>query len=152
VAAEGLFIEECHASYAFTLNFLFDKERRRSRDSVKIIFGDCLLTNALLPLLGLDQTCLFLDHWHLLNEVWPKELGLHLFKKVEDGLKKMVYAETLEGYEEAWKSVEARSVLQNPAKLTYLRTKFYEKPEMYASFKIAEVEGNMERHGSTHAA
>jgi hypothetical protein len=100
--------------------------------------------------LGLDQTHLFWDRWHLLNEVWPKELGLHLFKKVEDGLKKMVYTETLEGYEEAWKSVEA-SVLQNPTKLTYLRTKFHEKPEMFASFKIAEVEENMEWHGSTHA-
>jgi hypothetical protein len=88
VAAEGLFIEECHASYVFTLNFLFDKECCHSRDSIKIIFGDCLLMNELLPHVGLDldQMHIFWDHWHLLNEVWPKELGLHLFKKVEDVL------------------------------------------------------------------
>jgi hypothetical protein len=55
LACESLMIEESHdESEAFVLNALFEMEPRRSRKSIRVIFGDCFLTDLMLPLIDLD--------------------------------------------------------------------------------------------------
>ena len=67
VVCESLMIEESHESEAFVLNALLEMEPCHPRTSIRVIFGDCSLTESLLPLIHLDpkDTAIFWDHYHL---------------------------------------------------------------------------------------
>jgi hypothetical protein len=57
------------------LESLYKMEPPRSCQSTKMVFADGFLTNQVLTDLGLQNTTLFLDQYHMINEIWPKELG-----------------------------------------------------------------------------
>ena len=72
LACESLMIEESHESEAFVLNALFEMEPHPSGKFVRVIFGDCFLTESLLPLIDLDpkDMTIFWDYYHLQDHVW----------------------------------------------------------------------------------
>jgi hypothetical protein len=150
VVCEGLFIEESLPTYAFALNFILDKERRRRRDSILIVYGDCMLSSELFKMVGLCNALCIWDHFHLLKKVWPEKFGPHVFAKLENGLRGMLGAESPAAFEEAFQHVR-RHLLSDPVNLDYIKTGFYHHPEKFATFKINEVEGSMERKGDTPA-
>jgi len=51
---------------------------------LRIIFGDCLLTDTLLDMIGLSEssTRIFWDHFHLQSFVWPTAMGKDLYDRI----------------------------------------------------------------------
>ena len=84
-AVECLCLEEANEFYAFALNSLFEMEPKRSKDSLRLIFGDCKITKELLPMVGIPkgQHCWVVwDSFHLTSKVWPEELGKVLYNRI----------------------------------------------------------------------
>jgi hypothetical protein len=150
VVCEGLFIEEALPTHAFALNFILDKEPHRSRDSIRIVFGNCFLPNELFASVGLHFALCIWDHFHLLKKVWPEKFGPVLYAKLEHGLRGMLSAESPEVFDDAFQKVR-QFLLSDPSNLDYIKTGFYDHPQKFATFKINEVEGSMERKGDTPA-
>lgn len=75
VVCECIIIEESLPAYAFVLNNLFCHGIRRPNESVGLIIGNCMLTDALLPMVGLSTrtTNIFYDQLHLMIFFWPNE-------------------------------------------------------------------------------
>jgi hypothetical protein len=105
VVCKGLFIEEALPTYAFALNFILDKEPRCSRDSIRIVFGDCFLSNELFTLVALRYALCIWDHFHLLKKVWPEKFGPVLYAKLEHRLHGMLNAESPEAFDDAFQQV-----------------------------------------------
>jgi hypothetical protein len=101
-------------------------------------------------MVGLCNALCIWDHFHLLKKVWPEKFGPHVFAKLENGLRGMLGAESPAAFEEAFQHVR-RHLLSDPVNLDYIKTGFYHHPEKFATFKINEVEGSMERKGDTPA-
>jgi hypothetical protein len=150
VVCKGLFIEEALPTYAFTLNFILDKEPHCSHDSIRIVFSDCFLSNELFTLVGLCYALCISDHFHLLKKVWPEKFGPVLYAKLEHGLHGMLNAESPEAFDDAFQQVQ-QFLLSDPSNLDYIKTGFYDHPQKFDTFKINEVEGSMERKGDTPA-
>jgi hypothetical protein len=144
VVCKGLFIEEALPTYAFTLNFILDKEPHCSHDSIHIVFSDCFLSNELFTLVGLCYALCIWDHFHLLKKVWPEKFGPVLYAKLEHGLHGMLNAESPEAFDDAFQQVQ-QFLLSDPSNLDYIKTGFYDHPQKFDTFKINEVEGSMER-------
>jgi hypothetical protein len=151
VACESLMIEESHQSSAFVLNALFEMEPRRSRKSITVIFGDCLVTDSLLPLIGLDKnnTAVFWDHYHLKEQVWKKALPPSIYTLVIDNLVKMINASTKEKYDYQWDLIKSYLAPHQDI-LSYL-TRFYEKPERITTYCLDKVSLSLGKRGSSHA-
>ncbi|MGH7954494.1 MAG: hypothetical protein ACREOZ_00885, partial [Gloeomargaritales cyanobacterium] len=85
VVAEAFVNAERLDTYAFVMRSIFEMAPGRPKEKVTAIYGDCFLKQSLLESLGMaDTTRLFWDHYHLLQQVWPKRLGPHWFEKVND--------------------------------------------------------------------
>ncbi|MGH7954344.1 MAG: hypothetical protein ACREOZ_00110 [Gloeomargaritales cyanobacterium] len=83
VVAEAFISKETLDSYAFIMQSIFEMAPGRTKEKVSAIYGDCFLQQSLLDRLGMsDCTRLFWDHYHLLQQIWPKRLGPHWFAKV----------------------------------------------------------------------
>ena len=84
VVCECIILEESLPAYAFTLNNLFKHGYRRPKETLRIIFGDCLLTDTLLDMIGLSEssTRIFWDHFHLQSFVWPTAMGKDLYDRI----------------------------------------------------------------------
>jgi hypothetical protein len=70
-ACEALFVEERTDTYENMINALKTMEPIWEPSSVKLLFGDMKVTQALLGTAGLSACRLRGDMWHLMNEVWP---------------------------------------------------------------------------------
>jgi hypothetical protein len=151
LACESLMIEESHESEAFVLNALFEMEPRRSRKSIRVIFGDCFLTVSLLPLIDLDpkNTAIFWDHYHLYDHVWKKGLLPPLYDLVIQNLMRMINASTKEGYEHEWQTIK-NILASHQQALSYLKG-FYEKPQHIAAYMLDKVPLSLGKRGSSHA-
>jgi hypothetical protein len=62
----------------------------------------------------------------------------------------MLNAESPEAFDDAFQKVR-QFLLSDPSNLDYIKTGFYDHPQKFATFKINEVEGSMERKGDTPA-
>jgi hypothetical protein len=79
VICESLILQEAHEAYDCVLESLYEMEPHRSCQSTKLIFADGFLTDQVLTDLGLQKTTLFLDQYHMMNEIWPKEFGERIY-------------------------------------------------------------------------
>jgi hypothetical protein len=150
VACESIVLEESHEAYAFILKSLFEMEPVVKKESIKVIYGDGLLTPNLLELVGISDTArLVWDHYHLLNEIWPRQLGESISALIAKKLSALVYANTEEEYHIAFKSIET-SLPEYPVKVAYLRG-YYNQPDLFAKYSIRRIPSNLKKHGSTHA-
>lgn len=76
VCGESLCVEESFAAYIWIMNTIFELVPGRHRSSLKVIFGDCIMTPKLLDYIGIRETCrIFWDHFHLIDKVWEKHFG-----------------------------------------------------------------------------
>jgi hypothetical protein len=151
VVCESLMIEETHESEAFVLNSLFEMEPRRPPTSVKVIFGDCSVTESLLPLIHLDseETSIFWDHYHLQDHVWKRGLSPSVYASVIHNLLNMINAPTKDAYDQEWEVI--KNILgPHQQAVSYLRG-FYEKPERIAKYMLDKVHLSIGKRGSSHA-
>ena len=102
---ESLVVTESFDAYTFVLNSLFGFEPARSKKSIKVIYGDCIFNDSLLISLGLEAQ-LFYDHYHLLNRIWPENLGDNIFLHVQDDLIDLLNSETEEKYHQSFEKSE----------------------------------------------
>jgi hypothetical protein len=67
-------------------------EPRFQLDKIRIIFANKGITNSLLHLLSIHETCLLrCDYWHLMNEVWNKATSFGgQFDTIKNFLKSML--------------------------------------------------------------
>ncbi len=149
VIAESLFVCECLDGYYFVLKSLFEMVPEFDKKRIRLIFADEFVTDELLERLGITCTAtLRCDHWHLLNDVWPKYFGAH-WDKVKPAMKVMLQDRSKERFEEAFES--ACDAVQIYPKLVDYITKFHDRPDKYAFYYLSDIEGNLERCGSTPA-
>ena len=108
VVCECIIIEESLPAYAFVFNDLFRHGIRRPKESVGLIFGDCMLTDALLPMIGLSTrtTSIFYDQFHLMKFVWPPELGKDIFARVSQHASAMINSKSEEQFHSACAAIK----------------------------------------------
>ncbi|MGH7974653.1 MAG: hypothetical protein ACREBR_03940 [bacterium] len=83
VVAEAFVNSERLDMYSFIMRSIYEMAPGRPKEKVTAIYGDCFLKQSLLEPLGMSgSTRLFWDHYHLLQQIWPKKLGPHWFEKV----------------------------------------------------------------------
>ena len=148
IFCESIVLEESHEAYNFVFESLFQMEPRRSRQTIKIIYGDKELSTNILHKLHL-QCSLFYDHYHLYHSIWPNHLSEVIFNSVKKELALLLNSKTEDVYHEAWKSIESKLQGRLPD-LEYLRI-YYETPEHMAFFKIIRIQGSMGKRGTSHA-
>jgi hypothetical protein len=151
LACESLMIEESHESEVVMLNALFEMEPRRSHKSVRVIFGDCFLTESLLPLIDLapKDTAIFWDHYHLQDHVWKKGLSPSHHDLVIQNMIKMINASTKESYDQEWGIIKSLLAPHQQA-LSYLKG-FDENPQQIAAYTLDKVPLSLGKRGSSHA-
>ncbi len=149
VVAESFFVAECIDGYVFALKSMFKMVPRFNKQSIKLIFADEFLSDEVLVYLEIiDTATLRCDHWHLVNEVWPKYFGAH-WEKVKAAMHVMIEVRSKERFDEAFQTA-CDAVRAYPKFIDYIN-KFHSNPMKYAAYTLAEVEGNSERCGSTPA-
>ncbi|EEC42900.1 predicted protein [Phaeodactylum tricornutum CCAP 1055/1] len=148
---ESICLGETLAAYAFALNSLEQMEPRRKLASIRLIYADCFLTDALLPLVGLKRpsTTLAWDSFHLKSKVWPEYFGPTLFDQLKASLGKMLYGKSRKEYDEAYQEI-AQTLAHNPAKLEYVKG-LYDHPERFAHHFIKTIPGNLGKSSSQPA-
>jgi hypothetical protein len=148
---ECLCLEEDFDAYAFVVNSLEEMEPRRKKTSIRLIFADCFLTDEFLVMVGLERpnTTIAWDSFHLKSKVFPEHLGQHLFNELELDLGKMIYGETREEFEDAYKSIAVK-LRNKPDKLQYIK-KFYDHPERFAHYFVKTIPGNLRKSSSQPA-
>jgi hypothetical protein len=151
VVCECIIIEESLPAYAFVLNNLFMHGSGRPKDTLKIIFGDCFLTEALLEMVGLSRltTHMFYDHFHLQTFVWPTALGKELYSRISHSAIDMLNSESNKEFEVACEAI--KHVLgPYPDKYEYFKG-YMDHPERFAAFMIDQVPLSLCRRGDTPA-
>ena len=76
--------------------------------NLKIIFADQLITDGLLNRLDIKHTCLLIgDYYHLMNEVWPKniKIGLVVMENIRPWLKQVLMSPIEEVWNRAYESI-----------------------------------------------
>ncbi|MGH7954861.1 MAG: hypothetical protein ACREOZ_02755 [Gloeomargaritales cyanobacterium] len=83
VIAEAFVNSETLDQYAFIMKSIFEMAPGRTKENVAAIYGDCFLRRSLIDLIGMPlSTRVFWDHYHLLQQVWPRGLGPYWFERV----------------------------------------------------------------------
>ena len=152
VVCECIILEESLPAYAFTLNNLFKHGCRRPKETLRIIFGDCLLTDTLLDMIGLSQstTRIFWDHFHLQSFVWPTALGKDLYARIAPDAITMMNSQSAAEFVTACESIK-RTLVSYPEKYTYFKEGYMDRPEKFAAYCIDEVPLSLGRRGDTPA-
>jgi hypothetical protein len=93
-------IEEKSNVYQFVIKSLASIESCWSLDQVQIICGDQSLTQTLLDNLGIVDACtLCCDYHHIVNELWPSQFGLSLWKDLKPFRTRMLKSNTKDEYQ-----------------------------------------------------
>jgi hypothetical protein len=147
-ACEALVLEEQLETCADVMNALFQMEPRRSNVSVSVMFADLVLSDDLLPLIGLAEDCstkVIWDHFHLETDAWPKHFGDGLFKRSKACLGGLLRGSE-QKHEESTEGIK-HVLLDDPAKLDHIRERC-EHPERFAARAINAIPGSLKRRGS----
>jgi hypothetical protein len=152
LGAESIVVEESLKSYKWVLESMCEMEPLFDLSSIKIIFGDQLITHGLLVSLGIRDTCLLRpDFYHLTNEVWPKSenFGQVLYPRIKNFMETMLKSTTETEYTNAYEAALA-VVRYEPSKRSYLES-IYNDHEYYGGFFLLHTSGNLGLLGSCPA-
>ena len=110
--------EEIIIDYAWFIEMMVEMEPRWLLSSLKLIFADNFITDQLLLLLGVTETCtLRCDRYHLVNEVWPtaSSFGETILAKVKNYLLQMLTGKTRKIWDQAY-NIACNILKNNPRK------------------------------------
>ena len=149
---EAIVTGETISYYAWVIEMMVEMEPRWLLSSLKLIFADNFITDQLLSLLGINETCtLRCDHYHLINEVWPTatSFGETILAKVKNNLLQMLTGRTKKIWDNAY-STACNILKTNPRKKKKLED-IYNRPTYYSGYHLMSIEGNRGHRGSTPA-
>jgi hypothetical protein len=98
VACESIVRAEQLESYAFIIEACLDMAPERTRESLKVFFGDGIMSERLLEMLGIKDTCKLVRDWHHLDTDWQKYFGIQLYAALANTLKDLKYSPTVDDY------------------------------------------------------
>jgi hypothetical protein len=101
---------------------------------------------------GNEGTDLIWDSHHLRSQVWPSAegLGQRLYDMVSEDLGLLLFGQTRAIYDVAYGRIAAK-LASNPAKLEYIKTRYYDHPERFAQFYVKRIPGNLGKSSSQPA-
>jgi hypothetical protein len=148
--AECIAIEEKLDIYQFVIESLTSIESRWGIEELRIIFADQFLTQTLVENLGIVDTCtLRCDYHHVVNEVWPLEFGISVWKDLKPYLTRMLKSRTKEEYKLSF-DIAMETVLEDPRQQSYIE-KIFNNPQYYAGYHLRQMNGNLKMMGSAPA-
>jgi hypothetical protein len=149
VVCEAIVIGETFDAYGFVLHSLEAMEPRRRLSTVKAVHSDCFLNQECLNEIGLSSAHLIWDHYHLLNQIWPRKIAPQPFARIRRLLQWMLNASSEQMYKQAFETIRLE-LGENSAEVRYLE-RFYCEPERFAQYCIDKIEGNLGKVSSAHA-
>jgi hypothetical protein len=133
-------------AYAFVLRAIFDMAPKRSKSSIKIIFGDGIMPNELLQMVGIADTCrICLDTYHLLNVDWPRFFGPAYYRTMRPMFAALVYSKTEDEYKENYSALRVK-LLGNRSHIEYLSNEIHAKREMFVRHWVSAIEGMLHNY------
>ena len=152
LVCEFLGIGEDLDAYAWIIRMLAVMEPRWCLPSIKIIFGDQLITDGLLNRLDIKHTCLLRgDYYHLMREVWPRKenFGLVVYEQIKPWLKQILLSPDEDVWDRSYDSI--CRVIENDPKKMALLDKIYDNPSYYGGFYLKAIQGNLKLNGAVPA-
>ena len=87
------------------------------------------------------------DVFHCLSLTWEKTFGATVWAHVSDGIRAMLYATSVDEWEQSYKHVEVQCKEKDyVTALECVRNKIYSNPTKYANYRLKEIPSN--RFGS----
>ncbi len=107
VIAESICCSEWIDGYVWVMRVILEMAPKRKTSSITYIFGDGILEDSLLDMLGIRNTCnIGLDVYHMLEVDWPKNFGNFVWDKIWKDMKQMIYARSEEGHMSSYLNVK----------------------------------------------
>jgi hypothetical protein len=148
VIAESIICAERLDAYNFVLQSIFEMAPNRSKSEVKVIASDCFVTTSLLEMLGIGQSChLMWDHYHILEVVWPKQLGNHYFTMVRPLLQTWLSSSSAEAFDATLAEI-VTVLAERPDHVSYIQ-KWGEDRHRFAAYLLDSYPGSLNRRGSS---
>ena len=144
--AKCLSFAESREAYVFAIGALERLEPRYKLQNMKIIFGDKFITQDLLSILGIENTCVLqCDYCHMLEEVTKEQFGELLHSKIRDDLIQM-----FKGPKSLWESSyhNILNQLQGDAEHIQSLQKLFNNPKYYAGWYLRRIELNINIKGT----
>jgi hypothetical protein len=141
VIIESICCSERLEAYEFVLNAAFDFTPGRPRQSVKVIYGDGIMSDRLLVNLGIMDSCkLCLDTYHLLHVDWPRKFGVQMFQSMKSGLTGLVFSKKEEDYNVHYEELK-KTVGTKPNFLKYLNEEIHGNRHKFSQCYVRTYEG-----------
>lgn len=150
--SEAIVLAETHEMYIWVMRMQISIEPRRSLSSIRLIFGDRLITRGLLSALGIERSCLLHgDYYHLMYENWPMEnnFGQVVFNSIKTELRLMLSSLTKHNWDNAYLSARDK-ISEYPDKIKILDA-IYNDPKYYSGYYLRTIHRNMTLHDNSPA-
>lgn len=151
LACEGILCGERVDMYQFVADFLGESAPGRPLSNVNIVAGDGFFDQELITRLGFINAHYVTDQWHLLDSGLEKMFGKAGHALLKGHLVRMVNATSKAEFEETLKLAEELLAVQptRDGQLEEVLANFASKRMTYASYCVAQIPGNLGRHGSS---
>ncbi len=151
VACEGILCGEREDMYKFIAQFLSQSAPGRPLSEVNIVAGDGFFDQEMIVEMGFIKAQYITDRWHLLDSGLCKRFGKRAYELLQQHLKEMVNAPTEEKFEEVLSLAKERLQAEQPRDMQMEKNleEFAKIRNTYAQYLIAQVPGNLNRHGSS---
>ena len=151
LAAEGILCGERFDMYHFVAAFLGESAPRRPLSEVNIVAGDGFFDQEMIVALGFTHANFINDQWHLLDSGLCKMFGKGAYALLKGHLVRMVKATSETEYEEVLHSAK-ELLLSQPKRNGQMEqdlATFASRRKTYSTYCIAQLPGNLGRHGSS---
>ena len=150
VIAESIVLGERLDAYRFVLSSIFQMAPKRPKSQVLVIASDCFINESLLEDLGISSTCkLMWDHYHLVESIWPKKLGLQYYTDTRPLLSKLVNARSKESFDSTLS--EINEILKHRPDLVDYMQGWGDELHHFAAYILDSYPGSLGRRGSSHS-
>lgn len=151
VGCEGILCGEREDMYKFIAQFLSQFAPGRPLSDVNIVAGDGFFDQEMIFEMGFVNAQFITDQWHFLESGLCKKFGKRAYELLQQHLKQMVKAATEEEFEEVLRLANVLLRAQQPREMQMEKDleDFAELRNTYAEYLIAQVPGNLNRHGSS---
>lgn len=141
VIAECLICAERLEGYAWVLESIFEMAPKRGRESLRIIFGDGIMSTRLLDMVGIGETCkLCLDVYHLLDVDWPRFFGSAYFLTIRSFFSDLVYSKSEDEYGSNLAKIRVK-LQRNHQHLHYLENEIHSQRQKFVHCWVSSIEG-----------
>ena len=151
VACEGIVCGERIDMYKFVADFIGENAPGRSKEEVLIVAGDGFFDQKMCnDTLGFTNAAYITDVWHLLDQGLCKLFGKSGYILLKGNLDGMVNANSEIEFEEYLNSAQTVLLSQDKPDQELKKTleDFASNRRTYASYCLAELPGNLGRHGN----